>query len=216
MKESLIERAKDILDANFQKGGFTIPSKGLYPFQWKWDSGWIAIGLAHYDIEKAKIEIETLLDAQWDNGFIPHIIFHTENDTYFPGADFHQSDLHPKSSKKYKSTGLTQPPVTGFVLQELYRITNDKEDILNFIKQHIDRVFDNHLYFYTHRDPQDEGLVYIYHNWESGTDNSPVWDDIWETMSRPNIILKEKTQPMWMLLSDHQSESMIIICILLT
>ena len=33
MKNSLIERATKILNENFQKGGYTIPSKNLYPFQ---------------------------------------------------------------------------------------------------------------------------------------------------------------------------------------
>ena len=52
-KKFLVEKAKRVLIGNFQKKGFTIPSKNLYPFQWKWDSGFIAIGLAHFDIEKA-------------------------------------------------------------------------------------------------------------------------------------------------------------------
>ncbi|SDM24078.1 MGH1-like glycoside hydrolase domain-containing protein [Kriegella aquimaris] len=192
MNENLIDRAIDVLDANFQEGGFTIPSKGLYPFQWKWDSGFIAIGLAHYNIEHAKTEIKTLLDAQWQNGFIPHIVFHSENDSYFPGADFHRSELHPYSSKKYRSTGMTQPPVTGFVLQEMYRIAEDKVDMLNFIEDSIDKVYQNHAYFYANRDPQNEGLMFIYHNWESGTDNSPVWDDIWETMNPPEYEFERK------------------------
>lgn len=192
MIEDLIKKAIEVLDTNFQEGGFTIPSKGLYPFQWKWDSGFIAIGFAHYDEEKARTEIRTLLDAQWENGFIPHIVFHTDDDSYFPGADFHKSQLHPLSSKKYKSTGMTQPPITGFVLQEMYRIAADKESMSAFIKEQIDKVYENHQYFYANRDPQDEGLVYIYHNWESGTDNSPVWDDIWKTMNPPEYTFERK------------------------
>ena len=185
MKEILIEKAKNILNANYRPQGFTIPSEGLYPFQWNWDSGFIALGFAHFDIEKAKKEIETLLDAQWDNGLIPHIIFHTDSDTYFPGPDFHQSNLHPKSSKKYRSTGMVQPPVIGFILEEILRITDHDKDVLEFIRAHIDKVYKNHEYFYNYRDINDEGLVYIYHNWESGTDNSPIWDDIWATMDPP-------------------------------
>ena len=173
-----------ILNDNW-KGGFTVPSKNLYPYQWKWDSGFIAIGLAHFDATKAKKEISTLLDAQWENGFIPHIIFHSESDTYFPGSDFYHSELHPKASKKYKSTGMTQPPVLGFVLKELYRIVKDKQDILKFIKIQIDKVYSNHTYFYENRDLHNEGLIYIYHNWESGTDNSPIWDEIFATVDSP-------------------------------
>ena len=44
----------------------------------------------------------------------------------------------------------------------------------------------NHVYFYENRDVNNEGLVYIYHNWESGTDNSPLWDSIWKTMNPPD------------------------------
>ncbi len=33
-------------------------------------------------------------------------------------------------------------------------------------------------YFYTCRDPKEEGLVYIRHPWESGVDNSPTWDSV--------------------------------------
>lgn len=192
MKEELLKEAKAILLANFQEGGFSIPCKGLYPFQWKWDSGFIAIGLAYFDMKKAQTEMTTLLDAQWANGFIPHIVFHNDSDTYFPGPDFHQSDLHPEASEKYRSTGMTQPPVLGFVLQEMYRIAEDKESVLEFIKSQIGKVYDNHVYFYGNRDINDEGLVYIYHNWESGTDNSPIWDDIWETMNPPEYTFQRR------------------------
>jgi hypothetical protein len=192
MKDKLIKRAITILKENFQEGGFTIPCKGLYPFQWKWDSGFIAIGQAYFDVDMAQKEIATLLDAQWDNGFIPHIVFHNESDTYFPGADVHQSKLSPLASKKYKSTGMTQPPVTGFVLAEMYRIAEDKNAMLNYIQTQIDKVFDNHHYFYTNRDVNDEGLVFIYHNWESGTDNSPIWDDIWKTMNPPEYTFERR------------------------
>ncbi|MBP0903188.1 trehalase family glycosidase [Mariniflexile gromovii] len=182
--KDLQNKAIEVLNNNW-KNGFSVPCANLYPFQWFWDSGFIAIGFSHVDMAKAEKEVETLLDSQWDNGFIPHIIFHTETDSYFPGPDFHRSDLSPQSSKKYKSTGMTQPPVTGFVLRELFRISKDKIETLKFIGGVIDKVYFNHEYFYNNRDPKNEGLVYIYHNWESGTDNSPIWDDIWATMNPP-------------------------------
>lgn len=192
MSIGLIEQAQNILNTNSQPGGYTIPCKGLYPFQWKWDAGFIAIGYAHYDIEKAKTEITSLLSSQWLNGFIPHIVFHQESDTYFPGPDFHQAELNPLSNKNYPSTGMTQPPVVGFTLEKIYHIAKDKKDILDFIKDNIDKVYYSHNYFYSCRDPKNEGLVYIYHNWESGTDNSPVWDDIWLTMNPPEYKVERK------------------------
>ena len=35
MNDDLIEKAKEVLSGNYQKEGFTMPSKNLYPFQWK-------------------------------------------------------------------------------------------------------------------------------------------------------------------------------------
>ena len=181
----LINQAEKVLRTNW-KNGYSIPCQGLYPFQWFWDSGFIAIGLAHFDMKKAENEIRSLLKGQWGTGFIPHINFHVESDTYFPGPEFHQSELNPKAPKDLRTTGLTQPPVTGFVLEELYNISNDKAASLTFIKEVINKVFDNHAYFYHNRDPKSEGLVYIWHNWEAGTDNSPMWDDIWPGMDPPD------------------------------
>lgn len=188
MNAELRAKAIKVLNQNAQEGGFTIPTKGLYPFQWKWDSGFIAIGLAHFDKQRAEDEISSLLDAQWGNGFIPHIVFHTETDTYFPGPEVHQSERHPQSPKDYKTTGLTQPPVLGFVLERLYQINGN----LEFVRQHIDSIFENHKYFYKNRDINKDGLVYIYHNWESGTDNSPMWDEIWEKVQAPEYSFERK------------------------
>lgn len=192
MTTNMGKEAQKILNENFQEKGYSIPCKGLYPFQWKWDSGFIAIGFAHYDMEKAKKEIQTLLNAQWKNGFIPHIVFHVKTDSYFPGRDFHLSKLHPLSNTDYPSTGMTQPPVLGFTLEKMYKIAKDKNEVLAFIKENIDKIYDYHCYLYDSRDPQNEGLVYIYHNWESGTDNSPIWDDIWATMNPPEYTFERR------------------------
>ncbi len=184
-------KAKQILNDNW-RDGYTVPCKDLYPFQWLWDSGLIAIGYAHYDIPKAKKELETLLNAQWKNGFIPHMIFHQKSETYFPGPNFHNANLHPDSNSEYPSTGLSQPPILGFVLEKIYQIANNNEGVLNFIKTVIDKVYLNHQYLYENRDLNNEGLLYIYHNWESGTDNSPAWDAIWETMNPPEYSFERR------------------------
>jgi len=184
-------RAINILNNNW-RDDYTIPCKDLYPFQWLWDSGLIAIGYAYFDMFKAKKELETLLNSQWNNGFIPHIVFHKKSETYFPGPNFHRSDLHPLSNKEYPSTGLTQPPILGFVLEKIYQIAENKDDALNFISSVIDKVYKNHQYLYANRDLKNEGLLYIYHNWESGTDNSPAWDSIWETMNPPEYSFERR------------------------
>ena len=71
----IIERAIAVLKAN-DRGLYTIPAENLYPHQWLWDSCFIAIGQRHYDVERAKMEILSLLRAQWRNGMVPHIHLH--------------------------------------------------------------------------------------------------------------------------------------------
>lgn len=187
---SLHEKALQVLKNNW-KNGFTIPCEGLYPFQWNWDSGFIAIGWAHVEMEWAKQEIRSLLSGQWKNGFIPHIVFHNDSDTYFPGPEVHAAHLSDQSPK-VKTSGITQPPVMGFVLEALYQISEQDPKFLPFLEEVYDAVFLNHHYFYTHRDPAQEGLVYICHNWEAGTDNTPVWDFIWETFEVPDYNLDRR------------------------
>jgi hypothetical protein len=45
-----------------------------------------------------------------------------------------------------------------------------------FLQQIYPKLLLWHRYLMTHRDPEESGLVTIYHPWESGTDNSPRWD----------------------------------------
>ncbi len=69
-----VERARGILEDNWT-GRFTKPAPSLYPHQWNWDSGFIAIGKSYYDTSQARQEIETLFEAQWSNGMVPQIVF---------------------------------------------------------------------------------------------------------------------------------------------
>ncbi len=188
IQEQRLQQAERVLNTNW-KDGFTIPCEGLYPFQWNWDSGFIAIGWAHIAMDKAKQEVLSLLSGQWDNGFLPHIIFHNESDSYFPGPDVHASKIN-KFAPEIPTSGITQPPVLGFAIEAIYDISKGSE--LGFIKAVYDRVYKVQEYFYTNRDPKNEGLVYICHNWESGTDNTPVWDLIWENLDSPEYELNRR------------------------
>lgn len=71
---TIIEAARQVLEHN-DRGEYTVPGARLYPHQWLWDSCFIAIGMRHYDVERAKTEIYSLLKGQWANGMLPNIIF---------------------------------------------------------------------------------------------------------------------------------------------
>jgi len=190
VNHKLKETAVQVLENNW-KQGFTIPCEGLYPFQWYWDSGFIALGWMYLDLDRAFQEINSLLSGQWSNGFIPHIVFHNPSDSYFPGAKVQASHLS-KFAPEIPTSGITQPPVLGWVLGEIYAFAKADARLLPFLNTVFDKVYKQHEYLYNSRDPLDEGLVYICHNWEAGTDNTPVWDDIWATMDAPEYELDRK------------------------
>ena len=57
------ESARAVLRAN-DRGGYTVPTDRLYPFQWNWDSGFVAMGWATFDEVRGFNEIEHLLEGQ--------------------------------------------------------------------------------------------------------------------------------------------------------
>ena len=188
MPAALADKAARVIEKNWQDG-FTIPCAALYTFQWNWDSGFIALGWAHLDMARAKAELRSLLKGQWKNGFLPHIIFHNESETYFPGPEVWDVGRSP-NAPKVKTSGITQPPVLGFVLEFLF--DRSGEPMLGFVEEVFPALFGWHEYFYTHRDPRGEGLVYICHNWEAGTDNTPVWDAVWKGLDSPEYELNRR------------------------
>jgi glycogen debranching enzyme len=170
-----------VLDDNW-RDGYTIPSARLYPFQWNWDAGFIALGLSYYAPEKAMEEIRYMFKGQWSNGMLPHIVFHQLNENYFPGPEIWQVQTSQYAATSIHTSGITQPPVFGFILERMHAHMSSQKDWHAFLEEIYPKVYAFHKYLYTHRDPYNEGLVYIQHNWESGTDNSPMWDDIFENM----------------------------------
>lgn len=176
MKE-LLAPAHQILKDNW-KDGFTIPTSKLYPFQWNWDSGFVCLGHYYNNPEYAIQELNNLFSGQWENGLVPHIIFHSEKEkTYFPNYDFWESNVNPGAPTRPKSSGITQPAVHGFILENLLHRDPDNEKMIAFAKDIFPKMVHFHRFLYTYRDPFKEGLMFIFHPWESGRDNSPLWDE---------------------------------------
>lgn len=161
----LQEDARAILRAN-DRGGYTVPTAGLYPYQWNWDSAFAALGFAEFDLDRAWVEIETLMAGQWPSGMVPHILFHKVDPGYFPGPDVWQG-VGPVAS-----SGVTQPPVAMSFATRLW--AQDKaagEKRLRALWPGFLRWAE---WFLTWR--AYEGAIYVTHPWESGRDNAPCWD----------------------------------------
>ncbi len=169
-------KARQILAGNWT-GSYTRPSPALYPHQWNWDSGFIAIGKAHYDTETAISEIESLFQAQWANGMVPQIVFNPDVlGHYFPEPEFWQTERSPDAPEGKLTSGITMPPVQAIAVEHIYEHADDRKKVLPFLEQIYPKLLSSHDYLYRERDPGEEGLVYIRHPWESGIDNSPTWD----------------------------------------
>jgi alpha,alpha-trehalase len=160
----LDEQARTILREN-DRGGYTVPTAGLYPYQWNWDSVFVALGFATFDADRAWRELETLFEAQWPDGMVPHIIFRVDEPSYFPGPSVWNANKGP-----LPSSGITQPPVAATVVRAL--AAQDPERARPFLA----KLNAWHEWFHAARDPQRLGVIAITHPWESGRDNLPDWD----------------------------------------
>ncbi|HVU59282.1 MAG TPA: trehalase family glycosidase [Candidatus Saccharimonadales bacterium] len=170
--DELLAQAKAVLTAN-DRGNFTIPAEKLYPHQWLWDSCFVAIGQRHYDVERAKLELLSLLRAQWKNGMVPHIIF-TPGKPQAMHEGIWQSWLSPLSPDGISTSGITQPPM---IAEAVVRIGEKltKTERRSWYRQVWPALLAYHAWIYGERDPHGEGLALLIHPWETGMDNTPPW-----------------------------------------
>lgn len=177
---ALRRRAADVLAGNWT-GTSTVPSPGLYPHQWSWDSAFIAIGLRHVSPHRAQTELETLLDAQWGDGRIPHIVFNPSVplDAYFPSPDFWRSSTAGRAAgapRTVQTSGIVQPPVHALAVWLVHRADPGLSRARGFLARMYPRLAAWHRYLLHRRDLGGGGLVSVVHPWEQGMDNAPSWD----------------------------------------
>lgn len=159
----LDERARAILRGN-DRGGYTIPTEGLYPYQWNWDSAFAAWGFSTFDVDRAWTEFETLLSAQWETGMVPHIVFHKPDPGYFPGPDVWGTGRN--------TSGISQPPVAAILVRRIFAA--DPDAGRPRLSKLYPRLLAWHRWWRDWRCPS--GVAAITHPWESGRDNCPDWD----------------------------------------
>ncbi len=162
-------QAIDILKAN-DRGGYTVPTSRLYPYQWNWDSAFVALGFMTFDAKRAWREIEMLFEGQWDDGMVPHILFRRDDPDYFPGPAVWQA-----GKKAMPSSGHSQPPVAATVVRELVDVGGADAERRGHAL--FNKILAYHRWFHRERDPDGQGVIGIVHPWESGRDNSADWDD---------------------------------------
>jgi hypothetical protein len=169
-----------VLESNWT-GTSTVPSYGLYPHQWSWDSAFIAIGLRHLSPLRAQTELETLLDGQWGDGRIPHIVFNPSVplDAYFPSPDFWRSSTAGRAAgapRTVQTSGIVQPPVHALAAWLVHRADPGLSRSRGFLARVYPRLAAWHRYLLHRRDLGGGSLASVVHPWEQGMDNSPCWD----------------------------------------
>ena len=107
------DQARAILRAN-DRGGYTVPTAGLYPFQWNWDASVTALGWMTFDPARAWEELHWLFKGQWvggpNDGFLAQINFHAPSDSYFPGPDEWGTDGAPGTETTgTRTSSISQP-----------------------------------------------------------------------------------------------------------
>ncbi len=157
-------------------GHSTVPSRGLYPHQWSWDSAFIALGLRHWAPRRAATELISLFGAQWADGRVPHIVFNPalRDDAYFPGPSFWRSDDvagHPPVA----TSGIVQPPLHAVAAVAVMARLGDRAGSELGRRIYPPLVAQN-AYLRDCRTVPGSALAFVVHPWETGMDNSPAWD----------------------------------------
>lgn len=176
MTPTLIDQAISVLRLN-DTGVFTKPGPHQYPHQWNWDSALIALGLSHFDLPRAQIEIRALLSGQWRDGMVPSVVYHSVPSDYFPNPPFWQIENSP-SAPDVPTTGITQPPLLSTVV----RMIQDRHSVPDFVREVYPALLRWHRWLHTDRDADGSALACIIHPWESGTDDSPRWLHLFEAI----------------------------------
>jgi glycogen debranching enzyme len=145
---------------------FVCPSHETYPFQWFWDFCFHAIVLSHFDLDRAKSEITSLLANQAEDGFVAHVTF-WQREKY--------EALLSTYSIAYRTPYLSdcmQPPLLAEAVESIFRASADR----NFLEQVLPRVRAYYDWCDRVRDPDRDGLIAVLQADETGLDMAPKFD----------------------------------------
>jgi len=184
-EEDAVDAAARVLETNWT-GRYTVPATGLYPHQWSWDSAFVAIGTRHRTPGRARAELVQLLDAQWPDGRVPQIVYDVgRDDDYAPGAEFWRSGpgvagpaagpARAGPTAGPATSGLVQPPVHAWAAWLVHCADPAGSAREGFLARVYPRLARWHEYLHGPR-AGAVGLPVTKHPWETGTDNSPLWD----------------------------------------
>ena len=149
-------------DGHGRRFAYTRPSPTRYPWQWYWDSCFAAIVWRRFDRGRARTELETLLSAQREDGFIGHTIF------WDRPVSLTRLPFYNVTSRSAFQTETIQPPLLAWA----WRIAVGDPAEEPRIGAQADWLIAN-------RDLDGDGLLWIVQPDESGLDASPKFEPVW-------------------------------------
>jgi hypothetical protein len=160
---------------------FVCPSMETYPFQWLWDSCFHAIVLSHFDVERAKSELECLIANQQPDGFVGHVTFWQREkfESVIAGYDIAWRTKHV--------TDCIQPPLLAEALEAAVK-RGAGDDWLRVMLPKVRAFYD---WLDLRRDPDRDGLIAVVQADETGLDHSPKFDAL---IGSPGLTMAEFTE----------------------
>jgi hypothetical protein len=141
---------------------YTRPSPSRYPWQWYWDSCFAAIVWRRFTPRRSREELETLLAAMREDGFIGHVVF------WDKPLSLQRLLYYNVASRSSEMTGTIQPPLLAWA----WRLAIGDPAAEPRIARH-------HEWLRANRDLEGDGLLWLVQPDESGLDSSPKFDPVW-------------------------------------
>jgi len=167
--EAVLAEAERVLRQNWVEGSrgetrfsYTEPSPGRYPWQWYWDSCFAAIVWRRFEPSHARAELQSLLAAQREDGFVGHTIFWRSHVSWLRLLFYNVAD------RRAEQTETIQPPLLAWA----WRIAVGDPAAEPRIARHMEWLRRN-------RDLDGDGLLWIVQPDESGLDASPKFEEVW-------------------------------------
>ena len=168
-------------------GRWTKPSPAQYPHQWNWDSCFAALGWATFDWDRAVLELESLLEARWRDGMVPHLRYDPVHlADYFPGPDWWPKAQAQVATAGIPTSGISNPPVLPLALLRVGRRQADAARRHAFWARNLEPAAAWLRWFLERRRPPGLPLPVLVHPWETGWDNSPRWDALQTAGLKPS------------------------------
>jgi glycogen debranching enzyme len=179
-REAVRAGAERVLRAGWREGrrrdgtpyGFTCPAPRKYVHQWYWDSCFHAIAWRHFDAERAKEELRTLVRAMSPAGLVPHTVFWGGR-ARWRRAPFYATE----SAFGALATAHTQTPMLALAWELV------AGDDAAFAAEGAAALPAHYDWLDRERDPDGDGLVSILFPDESGLDDSPKYDQVYGRMA---------------------------------